>query len=93
VWTQIKADITGKRIVVPASDTATTWGAALLAGVGVGLYPDFARAVDATIAVRREHAPDAGSAVAYQRGYDTYRALYGRLRDLMRDSTREGETL
>ncbi|MDR3051202.1 MAG: carbohydrate kinase, partial [Oscillospiraceae bacterium] len=25
VWTQIKADITGKRIVVPASDTATTW--------------------------------------------------------------------
>ena len=37
LWTQIKADITGKKIVVPASDTATTLGAALLAGVGTCL--------------------------------------------------------
>ena len=40
LWTQIKADITGKPIVVPASDTATTLGAALLAGVGTGFYKD-----------------------------------------------------
>jgi xylulokinase len=84
VWTQIKADITGKRIVVPASDTATTWGAALLAGVGTGLYADFARAVDQTVTVRREHAPDAGLADVYARGYAAYRALYENLRDLMR---------
>ena len=37
LWTQIKADVTGKRIQVPSSDTATTLGAALLAGVGCGL--------------------------------------------------------
>lgn len=36
LWTQIKADVTGKAVVVPASDTATTLGAAILAGVGVG---------------------------------------------------------
>ena len=36
LWTQIKSDITGKPIVVPASDTATTLGAAILAGVGCG---------------------------------------------------------
>ena len=41
LWTQIKSDITGKPIVVPASDTATTLGAALLAGVGTGLYKDY----------------------------------------------------
>ena len=35
LWTQIKSDITGKPIVVPSSDTATTLGAAILAGVGV----------------------------------------------------------
>ena len=35
LWTQIKADVTGKAVVVPASDTATTLGAAILAGVGV----------------------------------------------------------
>ena len=38
LWTQIKSDITGKPIVVPSSDTATTLGAAILAGVGVGMY-------------------------------------------------------
>ena len=32
VWTQIKADVTGCRIEVPGSDTATTLGAAILAG-------------------------------------------------------------
>ena len=37
LWTQIKADVTGRTIRVPASDTATTLGAALLAGMGCGL--------------------------------------------------------
>ena len=45
LWTQIKADVTGKAVVVPASDTATTLGAAILAGVGVGFYKDYEEAV------------------------------------------------
>ena len=56
-WTQIKADITGKPIEVPASDTATTLGAALLAGVGVGVYADFDEAVKETVEVKRRHEP------------------------------------
>ena len=46
LWTQIKADVTGKVIKVPSSDTATTLGAAILAGVGTGVYHDFKEAVD-----------------------------------------------
>ena len=38
LWTQIKSDVTGKVIKVPTSDTATTLGASILAGVGVGIY-------------------------------------------------------
>ena len=49
LWTQIKADVTGKRIEVPSSDTATTLGAALLAGVGVGVYESFEEAVEQTV--------------------------------------------
>ncbi len=45
VWTQMKADITGCRIDVPYADYATGLGAAILAGVGVGLYSDFNEAV------------------------------------------------
>jgi len=53
LWTQIKSDITGKPMIVPASDTATTLGAALLAGVGVGFYKDYDEAVSAMNQTRR----------------------------------------
>ena len=53
LWTQIKSDITGKTIVVPSSDTATTLGAAMLAGVAVGMYRDYEEAVALTVAMIR----------------------------------------
>lgn len=81
-WTQMKADITGRPIEVPASDTATTLGAAILAGVGVGVYRDFDEAVQKTVSIRRRHEPDEMKD-AYDRGYDTYIELYAALKDLM----------
>jgi xylulokinase len=81
VWTQMKSDITGKRILVPTAETATTLGAALLAGVGTGFYADFSDAVNATVRIRRAHDP-AGNA-AYEKGYQMYRQLYPHLKDLM----------
>lgn len=83
IWTQIKADVTGKRIEVPASDTATTLGAALLAGVGVGVYGDFNEAVDATVQVVRKHEPNEAHKPDYDRGYETYLELYAALKHLM----------
>lgn len=83
VWTQIKADVTGKRIVVPSSDTATTLGAAILAGVGVGVYRDFGEAVGRTVKLRRAHEPDMESHAVYQAGYRRYRQLYESLKHMM----------
>lgn len=85
VWTQIKADVTGCTIHVPASDTASTLGAAILAGVGVGVYPDFESAVTRTVSVRRTHTPNPENYEAYQRNYDKYLRLYIQLKDLMRE--------
>ena len=82
-WTQMKADITGKRIEVPASDTATTLGAALLAGVGVGAYQNFEDAVSQTVKVRRVHQPSDAHQKAYDAGYETYLELYSSLKELM----------
>lgn len=84
LWTQIKADITGKAIQVPASDAATSLGAALLAGVGVGAYQDFDQAVAATVRVTREHTPNPEHRQAYEQGYRLYRQLYEDLKDTMR---------
>ena len=84
VWTQIKADVTGKRIRVPASDTASTLGAALLAGVGTGLWPDFTKAAADTISIVRTHEPQAQNHRRYQQLYPIYREIYENLKDTMK---------
>lgn len=85
LWTQIKADVTGCRIEVPGSDTATSLGAALLAGVGTGVYRNFDEAAERTIRIRRTVEPNPETARAYEKGYRTYRRLYEKLKDLMKE--------
>lgn len=81
LWTQIKADVTGKTIKVPASDTATTLGAAILAGVGVGMYESFEEAVRETIAITRVQEPNMENYAQYRRSMDLYLRLYEDLKD------------
>jgi len=83
VWTQMKADVTGKKIVVPSSDTATTLGAAILAGVGTGVFSSFEDAVARTVAIKREHLPDMEKYNKYQESYQTYLLLYENLKGIM----------
>ena len=83
LWTQIKADITGKDVVVPASDTASTLGAAILAGVGVGFYKDYEEAVSLTVKETRRHQPDPSRKEVYDKAYRTYRELYDSLKHMM----------
>lgn len=75
LWTQIKADVTGKTIRVPTSDTATTLGAAILAGVGVGLYESFEEAVKETIVITRTQEPDMEKHEEYKKYMELYLSL------------------
>ena len=81
LWTQIKADITGKSIKVPSSDTATTLGAALLAGVGVGVYRDYEEAVEKTVKITKEYEPNMENHQVYKKYYEIYLDLYERLKE------------
>ena len=81
LWTQIKADVTGKKIIVPSSDTATTLGAAILAGVGVGVYGGFEEAVKKTVVLTREHEPSMENHEIYKGCVDAYLRLYEQLKD------------
>ena len=83
VWTQIKADVTGCGIEVPASDTATTLGAAILAGVGTGVYKSFVEAAVRTVSVKKTYTPNAEMKAVYDSGYEIYRKLYPALEELM----------
>ena len=67
-----------------ASDTATTLGAALLAGVGTGFYKDYEEAVAETVKVTRKHQPDPEKKAVYDKNYETYLELYRSLSGLMK---------
>lgn len=83
LWTQIKADITGKPIIVPSSDTATTLGAAILAGVGVGFYESYEEAVALTVRETRRHEPNPENKEVYDREYQMYLQIYESLKEIM----------
>lgn len=53
-WLQIKADVYGVPLDIGAADEAALLGAALIAGVGCGLYPDAATALAVAAARPRE---------------------------------------
>lgn len=75
VWVQIKADVTGKTFKIPTSDTATTLGAAILAGVGVGVYESFEDAVKETVRITRVQEPDMDRHAIYKKTMEQYLTL------------------
>lgn len=85
LWTQIKADVTGRTIKVPASDTATTLGAAILAGVGCKLFSSYEEAVKKTIAITRVQEPDMNKHEIYKRSMELYLRLYEDLKDTFKE--------
>jgi len=91
LWTQIKADVTGKEILVPDSDAATVRGAAILAGVGVGVYAGFGEAVEKTVRFTRRHTPDESLAAVYEDAYQTYLEIYRRLKPVMAETAARRE--
>lgn len=84
VWMQIKADVTGKPIDVPASDTATTFGAAILAGMGAGVYDSFSSAVQQTVRVKKTYLPDPENHALYQAAFGQYLELCEAMKPLMK---------
>ncbi len=84
VWCQIVADVTGRRVeVVGNAQDAGTIGAAIVAGVGLGLIGSF-REAKALVAVERTFEPRPTTRTLYDRQYDAFRNLYASNRKLFR---------
>jgi xylulokinase len=81
LWRQIKADVTGLPVRVPANVETTATGAAMLAAVGGGLFPDVAAAASAFVDYEpHEHVPDPDTRGAYDDAYGRYRDVYAALK-------------
>lgn len=65
IWQQILADIFGVSVLVPDYlEEATSMGAAITAGVGIGAFEDFS-AVEKFIKIKRENQPDLSKSEKY----------------------------
>jgi xylulokinase len=75
LWRQILADVFGTEMVTVNVTEGAAYGAALLAGVGAGVYPSVPEACKAVIRLTDSVEPGPATAV-YADYYPLYRALY-----------------
>ena len=82
LWRQIQADVFDSEVVTMRVEEEAAFGAALLAGVGSGIYSDLQEAVDKTVKIRNLVHPHPHNVEVYDRYYqDIYRHLYPTLKD------------
>ena len=79
LWRQIYADVYGRRVArAVIGQQAAALGAALVAGMGVGVWPGFS-ILDAISRADAEAAPDAEAVADYSRRYARWRSLADKL--------------
>ncbi|MDP3524133.1 MAG: FGGY-family carbohydrate kinase, partial [Hoeflea sp.] len=71
LWCQIVADVLGVEVELPGNGDAS-FGAALLAGVGAGVFADEAAAAKAAIRVSRRIEPNLDNAAFYTEAHGIY---------------------
>jgi len=88
LWRRIQADVFGQEVVATAVDEGPAFGAALLAGVGAGVYRDLEEAVEDAVSLDESTMtePDPERVAIYEEYYPLYRSLYKSLKeDFARD--------
>ncbi|HHV61271.1 MAG TPA: xylulokinase [Firmicutes bacterium] len=84
LWRQMQADIMNVEVVTINVDEGPAFGAALLAGVGVGIYRSVEEAAESTVSITSHTEPDAANARIYDEYYRLYTSLYPALKEAFR---------
>ena len=79
LWRQMMADVFGAEVVTVNVTQGAAFGAALLAGVGAGVFPSVEEAARGAVEETSVTRPGADAA-AYEGAYREYRALYPALK-------------
>lgn len=78
IWTQMLADLSGTRVVVPDTYEASAFGAAAIAMVAMGALPSIDD-VSSKLHTLRTHEPNHAYTEQYQEMYQLYKAVYASL--------------
>ena len=76
LWRQLSTDIMGIPLYRVNTSEGAAFGAAILAAVGAGAYPDVPAACRAMVQRSDECRPQPASVTQYDRVYEAYRGLY-----------------
>jgi xylulokinase len=79
VWNQIKADLTGRPFLTMANEEAACLGAAIVAGVGVGMFKSLPDACARMVQVKGRCEPNPAFRAAYDEHFTKYVGLYDSL--------------
>ena len=90
LWRQIQADVYGSSVEILVAEEGAAYGAALLAGVGAGLWSSVDDACDAAVRVARRIDPIDENVKLLNQRYQQYRRIYPALRAVFDASGRKG---
>jgi xylulokinase len=82
LWQQIQADIYGMAVDLVAAEEGAAYGAALLAGVGGGVWRSVEAACEVAVHVAKRMEPIAKNVELMNRTYEEYRKLYPTLHEI-----------
>jgi xylulokinase len=83
LWRQIQADVYGHAVEIVEAEEGAAYGAALLAGVGGGLWPMVDAACAATVRVASRVSPQPAVVAALNASYSAFRRIYPATRDIL----------
>jgi xylulokinase len=84
-WLQLKADVTGKRVVVPEITEASSAGAAMLAGLGARIYGSVNEAVSKFYRESKTYQPNLKNKEVYDRLYSIYVKLCPTVKNIYKE--------
>ena len=82
LWRQILADVFQSELVTINTTEGAAYGAALLAGVGAGHWPNVDAACQAGVKITGSTLPNPAGVKAYDHYYSLYREFYPSVKDL-----------
>src|SRR5207245_6605673 len=76
LWRQIQADVYAHSVEIVEAEEGAAYGAALLAGVGAGLWPTVDAACGATVRVASRVNPQPAAVATLNASYAAFRQIY-----------------
>ena len=80
-WRQMMADVLDCPITTVSNNEGAALGAAILAGVGAGVYESVPAACDLILRTNKPQLPDRSMKAAYDNIHAIYREVYGNLKE------------